>query len=204
MAGFDASIDLSKLEFGETDRVRLLEDGEPHGATWYIRDFTNFDCVLAQMLDAGIRHALLDLDGTFTLVNHHDRMTTEGVAAILAMRASLDTVSVATNSAMDISRLQERFGFDYLFHAMMAGESPVYKCDRQYFEHVLAMLAVPPETVVMFGDNPYHDLRAADHGIHTVLVDPFDPNGYLMDERKLFPEWYEQRLAEQAAGQQSI
>lgn len=165
------------LTFSELDRISLLEGAEDHGATWHMPNFVGFD--LDILRNHGVEHALLDLDGCLTPAYYHDELTAEVIAALTALRAGMKTVSLATNNEVDLLHLQERFALDHLFQPYQEGTMLPYKPGEQYFAHILATLAVPPESVVMIGDNPIDDIwGASQHGFKTILVDRLDPYGF--------------------------
>jgi ribonucleotide monophosphatase NagD (HAD superfamily) len=166
-----------QLSFSEASRIRLFNGVEGHTATWHLPNFTNF--TVQPLLDGGIQHALLDLDGCLTPAYHHDELTPEVVQAVRAMRIGLLTVSLATNNERDLTMLQNELRFTHIFQPYQPDTMLPYKPAKAYYEHVIGTLAVPPETIVMIGDNPEHDIEgAAEHGIQTMLVDRLDPYGF--------------------------
>jgi FMN phosphatase YigB (HAD superfamily) len=167
----------SPLRFSELDRIRLFGESEGHGATWHLPSFTDFDVELLSL--AGVKHALLDLDGCLAPAYCHDELTQEVITALRVLKASMETVSLATNNEVDLAFLGERFELDHIFQPYQEGTMLPYKPGEEYYRHVLATLAVPPETIVMIGDNPHDDIwGAAQHGINTMLVDRIDPYGF--------------------------
>ncbi len=163
--------------FSEIDRIRLFTEEEGHGATWHLPSFAHFDLALFQ--SSGIEHALLDLDGCLTPAYCHDELTDEVTAALIALESSMRTISLGTNNEQDVTTLSKRFGFTHTFQPYQEGTMLPYKPNRRYYEHILATLAVPPETVVMIGDNPHDDVWGASQlGIRTMLVDRIDPYGF--------------------------
>ncbi len=163
------------LPFGEGNRKQVLEESE-HEPTWHISSYADFD--IRVLLDEGVRHALLDLDGHLSPAYHHTLITPEAERALHIMRRGFATVSLATNSEWYLGHVMARFGLDYSFQPKQAGTDLPYKpCDR-YFNHILEVLEVPPETIVMAGDNPIHDMAAAEYGMKTLLVDRLDPHGF--------------------------
>lgn len=168
---------LSGAVFSERDRIRLFTEEEGHEANWHLPSFADFDIEL--LLRAGIEHVLLDLDGCLTPAYRHDELTTEVTTALAALRLGMKTVSLATNNERDVTSLSQRFRFTHTFQPYQESTMLPYKPDRRFFEHILATLAVPPETVAMLGDNPVDDVWGASQlGIRTVLVDRLDPDGF--------------------------
>lgn len=168
------------LAFSETDRIRLFEEADGHGATWHMPNFTDFDA--RKFHEAGVRHVLLDLDGCLTPAYAHDEITDDVIRALACLRAEMETVSLATNNEVDLRHLQVRFGLDHLFQPYQPETQLPYKPDLAYFGHILSVLGAPPETVVMIGDNPMDDVFGASQlGMHTVLVDRLDPYGFFTE-----------------------
>ncbi len=174
---FEGTDPKAGLAFSEQDRIRLFTEEEGHDATWHLPSFVHFDVGL--LLHNGVEHVLLDLDGCLTPAYRHDELTDEVTAALIAMRSAMKTVSLATNNELDVTTLGERFGLTHLFQPYQEGTMLPYKPGKVYYEHILATLAVPPESVVMIGDNPFDDVwGASQHGIKTMLVDRIDPDGF--------------------------
>ena len=170
-------VGLGVLGFTEQDRVQVFDEAEGHGATWHLSSFRDFNLTVLQ--DHGIEHALVDLDGCLTPAYCHNELTNETIAALIAMKIGLKTLSLATNNEEDLTAIDRRFGFNNLFQAYQEGTMLPYKPSEPFYQHVLATLGAPPESVVMIGDTPFDDIQgAAQHGIRTMLVDRLDPYGF--------------------------
>ncbi|MGY3750643.1 YqeG family HAD IIIA-type phosphatase [Vagococcus acidifermentans] len=118
-----------------------------------------------QLRAHGIEAVLADLDNTLTAWNNPDG-TEEMLHWIETMKqAGIPVVVVSNNKASRIDRAVKHLGLEYVSRAMKPFGRGFRKAEKQ--------LNLPPEKMVMVGDQLMTDIRGANGaGIRSILVKP--------------------------------
>ncbi len=156
-------------------RIRLDHDQQPD---WHVASFHHLP--LNEFAKRGIEHVLIDVDGCLTPAYRHDDIDPVAHRKIAAMVGRFTTVSLASNNKRDLGGIARQLELDFAFTVFSEDGVLPYKPHSEFFDRILRDLGEPdPETVVMIGDNPWHDVAGAQAmGMRAALVDCLDPEGF--------------------------
>lgn len=131
--------------------------------TWMVEAI--YQITPAQLQKQGIKAVLTDLDNTLIAWNNPNG--TEELRNWLAQmeQAGIPVIVVSNNNAQRVAKAIEPFGLDYISRAL----KPFARGIRQACKR----LGLPPEAVVMVGDQLMTDIKAAHSaGVKSILVKP--------------------------------
>lgn len=87
------------------------------------------------------------------------------------VRAAVPVGCLTNSNALHWSRFVSLWQIDRLFDIrFLSHEMGLVKPDRELFDHVVARLAAPPESIVFLDDNPANVASAQDAGLTAVLA----------------------------------
>ena len=131
--------------------------------TWMVEAI--YQITPAQLQKQGIKAVLTDLDNTLIAWNNPNG--TEELRNWLAQmeQAKIPVIVVSNNNAQRVAKAIEPFGLEYISRALKPFARGIHQaCQR---------LGLPPEAVVMVGDQLMTDIKAAHSaGVKSILVKP--------------------------------
>lgn len=126
---------------------------------------TIYELDLAELWAQGFRGIITDLDNT--LVGATVPLATPELVEWLAHLADsgFKVVIVSNNSAARVSKFAEPLGLPFVYSARKPANAA--------FHRAMAILDLPPESVIMLGDQMLTDVLGGNRlGLYTVLVQP--------------------------------
>ena len=126
---------------------------------------TIYELVLAELWSQGIRGIITDLDNT--LVGAREPLATPELVEWLKHLEDLGfkVVIVSNNRAARVSKFAEPLGIPFVYSARKPANAA--------FHRALAIMNLPPEQVMMLGDQMLTDVLGGNRlGLYTVLVQP--------------------------------